>query len=223
MFNELFAPKLLKIPWIQSGMLDLRLEYERLATRIEQGSDPMSIHLQVLAGVGDLGKDSTSTCWSCFTRPPSRLLTCGHRLCEYCVRVYSRGEEDSYFDLSGCLLCGRKNLEPIYVKPSAAGLRVLRISGSARDATNIAHFLWSLRSRIRAPLYEHFDVVVTSGIGLFFTLMLFCKRASVEDCIHHIPSIKHIRVKDWGFSFGSRLKFKRDELRDNKVLIIRER
>lgn len=223
-FDELFAPNLLyKKSWIQGGIQDLRLEYKRLATLIEQGFDPVSIHRQVLAEVGDLGKDSTSTCWSCFTRSPSRLLTWGYRLCNYCVRVYSRDEEHSYFDLSRCLLCGRKSLEPIYVKPSAAGLRVPRISGNVRDATKIANFLWVLRSRIRAPLYEHFDVVVTSGIGLFFTLMLFCKRESVEDCIHHIPSIKHVRVKDWGFSFGSRLKFERDELQSNKVLIMRER
>lgn len=51
------------------------------------------------------------------------------------------------------------------MKLSAAVLCVLRLSGSVHDATRIADFLRSLRSRVRAPLYAHFNTVVTSGIG----------------------------------------------------------
>lgn len=151
------------------------------------------------------------------------MLTCGHRLCDHCIRVYCRSSEHSYFDLPNCLLCGREVEELIYVKPSAAGLRILRLSGGIRDATNIAHVLQSLRYLVRAPLHEHFDVVLASGIGIFFAIMIFGKKSSIEDCMYHIPNIKHARIKTWGFSFGSRLKFERKELQSNKVSILQER
>lgn len=225
-FEELFAPQILRYTpkqCIKPNIIGIRFEYERLATRIEQGCDPASIHRQVLTQVGDLGKDTISPCWSCFTRTPTRLLTCGHRLCNHCVRVYCYSSEHSYFNLPDCLLCGRKNPELIYLKPSVAGLRILRLSGGVRDATDISHILKSLRSSTRAPLYEHFDVVLSSGIGIFFAIMVFGKKASIEDCIHNIPNIKHARIKAWAFSFGPRLRFEREELQSNKVSLLLER
>ncbi|KAG7289852.1 hypothetical protein NEMBOFW57_006229 [Staphylotrichum longicolle] len=81
----------------------------------------------------------------------------------------------------------------------------------------MASFLRSLRSAVRSPLHDQFDVVIASGIGMFFAVMLFCKRVTIEDCIHHLPNLECAKQSRWGLKFGRRLRFRFEELITNGV------
>lgn len=52
--------------------------------------------------------------------------------------------------------------------------------------------------------------------------MIFCKQASVEDCIYYIPNMKYIKSNCRGFRFGRRLRFKREEVQGNLAWISAE-
>ena len=93
----------------------------------------------------------------------------------------------------------------------------MRLAGRVGAAQGMANFLRSLRSVVRSPLHDHFDVVIASDVGMFFAVMLFCKRATIEDCIHHLPNLECAKQSRWGLKFGRRLRFRFEELVTNGV------
>lgn len=97
---------------------------------------------------------------------------------------------------------------------------MLSLGGTAADAPAIARLLQQVRSQLRTPLHEHFDMVAASGVGIFFVLMIFCKKAPIEECIHHLPGILHAKVTRHAFKFGRRLTFRRAEYRSNSARAI---
>ncbi|KUI65132.1 hypothetical protein VM1G_00665 [Cytospora mali] len=186
--------------------------------------DPLSTHCDTLLKAGrslqaikpplnDLS--GQQICLSCLSYTPSNTLSCGHQICERCIDLHSC----SSGLLPQCLLCGVANSALVRAKPPTAGVRVLSLSGEAADAPAMARFLQCLRSKLRIPLYQHFDLLMASGIGIFFTIMIFCKQASVEDCIHHLPRVKYIKVREGEFRFSRKLRFSRKELHSNLVRI----
>lgn len=86
---------------------------------------------------------------------PSRTLTCGHRICDRCVERCCSADRV----LARCLLCGATNGTTLRPKPLTAGIRVLSLSGTIAEANSIGHFLRTLRSKLRIPLFESFDLV----------------------------------------------------------------
>ncbi|KAK4243347.1 hypothetical protein C7999DRAFT_18288, partial [Corynascus novoguineensis] len=154
-------------------------------------------------------------CLSCLIREASTWLSCNHGLCNQCAALHCQEAEGQSLLLSTCVFCGAANDIPLHVKPSRAGVRILRLPGPVEEAREMANFLRSLRSALRSPLHYHFEMVIASGIGMFFALMLFCKHATVEDCIHHLPNLECTKASRWGLKFGGRLRFRHDELRTN--------
>lgn len=65
-----------------------------------------------------------------------------------------------------CPLCGHLG-KPILVQPPTSGNRVLELGGTSQSKWQMLNFLKDLQSSIgiRIPLYEHFDLVIGSGIG----------------------------------------------------------
>jgi hypothetical protein len=180
--------------------------------------DPVSHHQQVLKGMSSLLMNCLETCLSCLVRAASNGLPCGHRLCDICVAILSQDAEGQSFRLPKCVFCGAANDTPLHVKPSTAGARILRLAGPVEAAPAIARSLRSLRSAVQSPLSHHFDMVTASGIGMFFAVMLFCKRATVEDCIHHIPNLECAKTsRRGGLNFGRRLRFRWEEVVTNGV------
>ncbi|ORY57004.1 uncharacterized protein BCR38DRAFT_490447 [Pseudomassariella vexata] len=176
-----------------------------LATLKEAGSGLTSLPTALLARIAQ-----QELCLCCLTHQPSRRLTCGHQVRDHCIRRY---------DLSSCLLCGVGNTALLQVKPLNGGVRALSLAGDVAGARTLACLLQSLRSELRSPLCRHFDLVRATGVGIFFGLMIFCKQASVEECLHHLPRIRQVKVKHREFKFGRRLKFRREELHSDLVTV----
>jgi hypothetical protein len=179
--------------------------------------DPVAHHQRILKEMGALNLDCGGTCLSCLIRAAPSRLSCGHRLCDACVAIHCQETEGQTFRLPACVSCRAANHTPLHVKPPTAGVRILRLSGPVEAAQGMASFLRSLRSVVRSPLHDHFDLVIASGIGMFFAVMLFCKRATVEDCIHHLPNLECAKQSRWGLKFGRRLRFCFEELVTNGV------
>lgn len=150
-------------------------------------------------------------CLSCLAHRPSKKFSCGHQICDACVRRHQLGS---------CLLCGAANTALLQVKPLNGGVRALSLRGDVADARILGRLLQALRRELRSPLYHHFDLVQATGVGLFFALMLFCKEASIEECLHQIPKVQCVKVGPREFKFGRRLRFGREELHNNLVTIV---
>lgn len=174
-------------------------------------------------------------CLPCLARTPPNTLTCGHRLCDTCV---------VHLPLKRCPLCSQINTVRFHPKPSGAGVRILHLGGDVADARAVALFLKELRGRISGCLPYHFDLVLCSGVGIFFALMLFCKNASIEDCMHLFDRLHHVKVrrrfiapvlqdgmrdsdrpyqvKAWKscFSFGPQLYFEMSDLHSSQAKMV---
>ena len=196
--------------------------FKELANNITPGCNPPLSHREALGQLRILYERirDESLCLSCLAHVPSNTLSCGHLLCDACVRR-SQALHDWSFQWPRCTLCQRANDFPITLKPTNAGVRVLRLSGSLQDARAIGSVLKSLRSVLSGSLDQHFDLVIGSGIGIFFIVMIFCKQATVEDCIYHIPNLEFVEVSKREISFNSGLlRFRRDELQARGVKMV---
>ena len=125
------------------------------------------------ATVGSLDIDwtqlkSNQTCFYCLRRPPENTLSCGHAICDVCVR--NMGDETSSFDgqyrIDACLLCRAGKLM-IGLRPLTAGLRVLSIDGGGTRGI-IAIAIMDLLQGILGTTWriqDLFDVAFGTSVG----------------------------------------------------------
>jgi hypothetical protein len=146
--------------------------------------------------------NAPSSCFAYLSYIPSNTLTYGHQLCDTCVLKHSYSNS-----LGKCPLCDNVNQVVFLPKPATAGVHILHLVGEVQDARYVASMLKTLRSKIYTSLEASFDLVVYSGIGIFFAVILFCNGATIEDCVHHLGSLRNLREKRNGFSFRSQLNF----------------
>jgi hypothetical protein len=68
-----------------------------------------------------------SVCWCCLFETPEHALSCGHVLCTPCLKSYGRAEARTIVQIYECHLesYGRCQPRSIYIKPEAAGIRIL--------------------------------------------------------------------------------------------------
>lgn len=77
---------------------------------------------------------SHSTCFSCLFEPPEHALPCGHILCTPCLRAYGHPRGKTIIELDGCPYesvnrPSRHGFWKVYLKPDAAGIRILTLDG----------------------------------------------------------------------------------------------
>ena len=99
-------------------------------------------------------------CNFCLFNIPIHKFTCGHSICDFCVRLFLRGrfcapERSTKI----CFLCGMENTNAVILKPPDARVRVLLLSGGP-DA--VVKFLFEVRSCLFGPMSEYLDLVVAS-------------------------------------------------------------
>ncbi|OAQ69275.2 patatin-like serine hydrolase [Pochonia chlamydosporia 170] len=161
-------------------------------------------------------------CLLCLCRFPSNTLSCGHSICDSCMRMGSKKNEsdDNTYTMRDCVLCGHTNSVHTILKPPSAGTRVLNLHGDIDEAFPMAMYLKDLRRSILGHFEEYFDLVIGSGIGAFFMIMIFCNQAIIADCIHHIPNLKCIKIDDEIACFGKGLRFPISDLRQAKIKLV---
>lgn len=186
-----------------------KVEYVKLAAEEDLQKPPILFPCKGLPS-----QHTQGSCLTCLIRIATNSLSCGHRLCDECALAYQSGSPMK------CPLCACTNELVLRPKPTAAGVRILQLAGEAGDAPGIAVLLKTLRSHISGSLQDYFDLVICSGVGLFFAVMIFCNGATVEDCTYHVGSLRDLKASKEGFNFGSRLKFKFCELQRSPVRIL---
>ena len=169
----------------------------------EQGIPAHSFHFSSLRKRTvrwDLLK-SNRTCLSCIRRTPEHVLSCGHALCDTCVRIFGAhipGSEYRY-QVVECILCGLGTMTKT-LKPPTAGARILSIDGGGVRGVVPLEFLAMLQSTVGpiCAIQDLFDLAVgtssgrynyhririrlTSPIGGLLVLSLFLQRWSVSKC-----------------------------------------
>jgi hypothetical protein len=186
----------------------LKAEFEKLAAL-----EPLERTKTILPYIPQ--DDTPNSCLTCLLSMPSNSLTCGHRLCDTCTLHYLHHDS-----LHKCPVCAHTNIASLHPKPTTAGSRILVLGGKISEGRQVASLLKNLRSRLCGPLEFYFDLVVCSGVGIYFAVMMLCNRASIEDCMYHLDSMGKLKVDKTGFSFGSRLKFCFSELQRSQVKIV---
>ena len=108
------------------------------------------------------------TCMWCLRRQSENIFTCGHAVCDTCVRVF--GERSAYveyqYKLGKCLLCVSGTLE-ITLKPPTAGVRILSIDGGGSRGVVPLEFLRILQNMIGhgCPVQDLFDLAFRTSSG----------------------------------------------------------
>lgn len=73
---------------------------------------------------------SHSTCFSCLMASPEHALPCGHVICTPCLLAYGERQDRDAIEITSCPLhSGRTFRWTVYLKPDAAGVRVLTLDG----------------------------------------------------------------------------------------------
>ncbi|KAE9366741.1 FabD/lysophospholipase-like protein [Stipitochalara longipes BDJ] len=127
-----------------------------------------------------------TVCWCCLFEGPEHTLSCGHVLCTPCVKAYGRPESRTIVQIHECPFesYGRSQPRSIYIKPEAAGLRMLVLDdGGARGIIQleILHLIEKELSG-KIPLQLLFDLIVGSGSGSIIGLGLLTGNWTANDC-----------------------------------------
>ena len=133
------------------------------------GKSAAYLHREKAGSVGMQIK-SNKTCLWCLRRGPEPTLSCGHSICETCVRIF--GEEmpimECQYYIGTCLLCRSGNCT-VRLKPFPAGERILSIDGGGPRGVIPLEFLKVIQD-IMGPdtrLQDMFDVAFGTSVGRF--------------------------------------------------------
>ncbi|RII24876.1 hypothetical protein CUC08_Gglean005691 [Alternaria sp. MG1] len=144
---------------------------------------------------------SHRTCFSCFLRMPEKVLTCGHALCDPCIRIFGtrcRSERNT-FEIIDCILCGVNFMSHKFrFVPPTAGIRMLSIDGGGVRGVIPLVFLQQL-DRTLAPLgcaiKDHFDFVCGTSAGGLVAIGMFLLQ---WDATESIQRYEQVAAKTFG-------------------------
>ncbi|MCJ1342943.1 hypothetical protein MMC31_001132 [Peltigera leucophlebia] len=111
---------------------------------------------------------SNQTCLSCLRRVPENTLSCGHAICDICVR--NIGDENLTFDCQ--------------YRIEASGLRILSLDGGGTRGVIIVEFM-EIFQRLLGKIWriqDLFDSAYGTSVGGLIILNLFLCRQQVSDC-----------------------------------------
>ncbi len=111
---------------------------------------------------------SNQTCLPCLRRKPEHVLSCGHSVCDTCVRIFGcpvLGSEYTY-ELKSCPLCSSGWLT-VALKPPTAGVRILSIDGGGIRGVVPLEFLGILQNVVGpdCPIRDLFDLAFGTSSG----------------------------------------------------------
>ena len=175
------------------------------SSMIASGTPALQMHREKVASLDiDWAQmKSNETCFCCLSRMPEITLSCGHAICEVCVR--NIGDETSAFDsqyrVDACMLCGTGKLL-VGLRPLTAGLRLLSIDGGGTLGVIAIGFMDVMQSMLGDiwRIQDLFDVAYGTSVGAFedpilafaltdmgtgglIVLMLFLRQLPVSQCV----------------------------------------
>jgi hypothetical protein len=111
---------------------------------------------------------SNISCLYCLRRKPEHVLSCGHSVCEKCVRIFGIGVIgiEQRFMLTGCVLCQDHSSLAVSLKPPTAGVRIMSIDGGGtRGVLPLQHMLLLQEAVGDCSLNDLFDLAVGTSSG----------------------------------------------------------
>jgi len=170
------------------------------------GKPAAQVHRENVGGLGIpwLLLQSNSTCLWCLRRKPENTLSCGHAICNVCVRIY--GDEmpimDCQYHIGTCLLC-RSGNRTVRLKPFPAGERILAIDGGGTRGVIPLDIMAIIQGMIGSELQiqDFFDIAfgtsvgklhvqisqivrLEHGTGGLIVCILFLRGMPVSQCVH---------------------------------------
>lgn len=140
---------------------------------------------------------SHETCFSCVARRPQFGLSCGHSVCENCVKVFgNKNDLDPWvYHVSQCFICGAGvGSLAIRVRPENASIRVLSIDGGGVRGVAPLQFLRTLQDQLRLPNYpiqRHFDLIYGTSSGAITTAGLVMNGWDIAKCLATFKQLSH--------------------------------
>jgi hypothetical protein len=155
------------IATVKSELLEA---YERF---ISGNNVVLEIHLQKLIELRDYlcQLKSNRTCLTCLLRMPEKVFSCGHSICETCIKsLGTRSKVERYtFIIERCFICGQAESDNKFrVIPPNAGIRILTLDGGGIRGIVSIMFLRSINQKLAdfdCPLGEFFDLVCGTSAG----------------------------------------------------------
>lgn len=159
----------------------LQIDYQQLKESVGQSLPDQ--HRQRLEGMHSYltPLKSHRTCLCCLLQAPEKVLSCGHAICDVCVRTFGSTNPEAHntFAFSHCLLCGQSNQKSeIALVPATAGVRLLSIDGGGIRGVVPLVFLQHLQdsfNELQVPLRDLFDFVSGTSAGKIRSLPMYIR------------------------------------------------
>lgn len=155
-------------------------------------------------GIPWLELQSNHSCLLCLRRKTENPLSCGHTICNVCVRIF--GDEmplvECQYRVGTCLLC-RLGTCMVRLKPPSAGERLLALDGGGTRGVILLDILAIMQNMLGNEVYiqDLFDVAfgtsvgkppilifrraqLTSDTGGLIACILFLRGMPVSRCVH---------------------------------------
>jgi len=140
------------------------------ADMVSVGKTAAQVHQGNGGGLGIpwLQLQSNSTCLWCVRRKPENPLSCGHAICNACVRIY--GAEmpivDCQYHIGACILC-RSGDGTVRLKPFSAGERLLAIDGGGTHGVIPLDILAIIQGMMGSEfqIQDLFDIAFGTSVG----------------------------------------------------------
>lgn len=102
---------------------------------------------------------TNTTCLFCLRRKPEHVLSCGHAVCDTCVRIFGQASPglEYHYRISNCILCLSGSLTT-RLKPPTAGYRILSVDGGGTRGVVPLEFMGLIQDLIgECPIQDLFD------------------------------------------------------------------
>ncbi|KAI2613353.1 hypothetical protein GGR54DRAFT_326025 [Hypoxylon sp. NC1633] len=160
-------------------------------------------------------KISDASCLTCLAMPSCIRLSCGHTICERCIRstATATGYEPGHFEIPCCPLCQGVNVCMISLRPPTAAKRVLVLEVPMQHKILLGHFIKDLQSHVSLSTMsfrDHFDAVHAKGAGAYYALVMYLRGWNISQCVEGSKNIRDIRIKGGYFKKPERIEFGED-------------
>lgn len=145
--------------------------YENEYSQLKVSRSASEIHRNTLSKLNLYLKDikSHKTCLCCLMRSPEKVLSCGHAICDTCVKIFGHKLNKVTFSLLSCVFCGEPQVSTEFkFTNDTAGLRILSLDGGGVKGVITLEYLLQLQNELinlGCALHEYFDYVCGTSAG----------------------------------------------------------
>ncbi|PGG99141.1 hypothetical protein AJ80_09405 [Polytolypa hystricis UAMH7299] len=128
---------------------------------------------------------SNKTCLYCLRSRPRELLSCGHKVCDTCIRRHGEeapGVEEKFY-IPRCVLCQTEGSLTAILQPMTASMSILCIDGGGARGIIPLEFIGLMQEMIETPVQDLYDMDAGTSSGGIAVIALSILRWKVQKCI----------------------------------------